>query len=364
MLRVCGITYDHTTNYGSCFQAYALQTAIEHTKVGNDEACEYELIPLSLCKDYPKKRLAGRMLMRFYHRSFAPFEKKYQKFAKCSLISNLDQLNDTTDAFVCGSDVIWNTDHNRGIPAYFLDFARKYSFSYAASFGKSSVDEKTIDQIKPYLTKLNEISVREESAAEIIRDSAGRESRVVLDPTLLLPRDEWDRFSAAKQKNKYIFVDTTHDNPEVAKLISRLCENNKLKVITAAWGPRPSALLRKGVVKIFSPEKWLQLLRNAEYVITNSFHATAFSVQFHKKFFTVVSGDKTKGINVRMNDFLTAIGLQDRLFSAVPNELDLSEIDYTEADKKIDAMRKESLDFLRENLEAAYRQKTESERQG
>ena len=75
----------------------------------------------------------------------------------------------------------------------------------------------------------------------------------------------------------------------------------------------------------------------------------------------MVNGDKEKGINVRMNDFLTTIGLPDRILSDIPSELDLSEIDYTEVDKKIDAMRRESLDFLRQNLEVAYKIKREQE---
>jgi len=103
------------------------------------------------------------------------------------------------------------------------------------------------------------------------------------------------------------------------------------------------------------------LLRDAEYVITNSFHATAFSILFHKKFFTVVQGDKDKGINIRMNDLLNDLGLQDRIFSSVPETFDLKDIDYTNVDRILEEKRAESMAFLRENLEAAYREKMELE---
>ena len=144
MLKVCGITYDHTINYGSCLQAYALQKVIDSIKVGNHDSCLYELIPLWTCKDYPKKRLKnfmGLQLLQFYHRSFAGFEKKYMRYAKCNSIATLDSFNGDTDAFVCGSDVIWNPYHNKGVSAYYLDFAKKYAFSYAASFGSTSLDD-------------------------------------------------------------------------------------------------------------------------------------------------------------------------------------------------------------------------------
>ena len=117
-----------------------------------------------------------------------------------------------------------------------------------------------------------------------------------------------------------------------------------------------------GRLQIPSPEEWLQLLRDAEYVVTNSFHATAFCIVFHKKFFTVVNGEKNKGINVRMYDFLHTIGLEGRMLNSVPDQIDLSDIDYSNTNKTIEKMREESMSFLRRNLEAAYQQKIESEK--
>lgn len=364
MLRVFGVTYDHTINYGSCLQAYALQRAIEGIRIGNDESCQYELIPLWMCKDYPKKRIknfVGLQLLKFYHRSFVSFEKKHMHYADCHSIASLPSANDQADAFVCGSDVIWNHYHNKRVSAYYLDFAEKYTFSYAASFGASNIDKAIVEKIRPYLSKLDCISVREKSSLQLIRDITGREGQVVVDPTLLLTEDDWNLIAPKQSTDGYIFVYTTHMNDKITEVINKIKEKTGLQVIVAEWDSSPSVLVKKGVFSVVSPERWLQLLHNAEYVVTNSFHATAFSVIFHKKFFTVVNGDKSKGINVRMNDFLGEIGLSDRIFSDIPEGLNLSDIDYSNVDMIIDAMRKESMDFLRSNLEAAYQQKLERE---
>ena len=364
MLHVCGITYDHTINYGSCFQAFALQEAIKSIRLSDDEKCSYSLIPLWTFKDYPKGRIKhaiGLFLLRIYHRSFVPFEKKHFKYANCKTLKRIHLLNTNADAFVCGSDVIWNQDQNKGVSAYYLDFAKKYAFAYAASFGKNNLDEAYLNSIRPYLARLNNISVREVSAKHIVQDKMGIKCSIAVDPVLLLTSEDWNRIVPSKTSNNYIFVYTTHLNKHIQMTVDAIQRVTGLKVINAAWSSSPSVLFKKGIFSILSPEKWLQLLQNAEYIVTNSFHATVFSVLFHKKFYTVVNGNKAEGINVRMNDFLTTIGLEDRIISFMPNPLELSEIDYMEVDKKLEQMRRDSLEFLRENLEVAYQEKKYSD---
>ena len=269
-------------------------------------------------------------------------------------------MNEKTDAFVCGSDVIWNPDLNCHLNAFYLDFAEKYKFSYAASFGKAEVSEQMLTTIRPFLEKLDAISVRERSGAEIVKRCVDKPVQVVSDPVLLLKREEWDSFIPAAEPSKgYIFVYITHLSSTVQSVLEELRRKTGLKIVYAANGPKQA--LKQGMLQVQKPQRWLQQLRDAEYVVTNSFHATAFSVLFHKKFFTVVNGDKAKGINIRMNDFLNSLGLGDRIHSSVPEEIDLGEVNYSGVDEKIAALREESLLFLRENLEAAYRQKKESE---
>ena len=115
-------------------------------------------------------------------------------------------------------------------------------------------------------------------------------------------------------------------------------------------------------VTALGPAEWLWFMHHAEYVVTNSFYATVFAAMYHKKFFTLVHGAKNGGINVRMNDFLNKMGLSDRILSEVPETIDTGMPDFSGADRTMEEMRKESMDYLRSNLEAAYKQKLEFEK--
>ena len=156
MLRICGITYDHTHNYGSCLQAYALKTAIENYRVAGIESCHYELIPISQFSDYrfagQKADLRGfvkrRLLYPLWENNFKAFENAHLVFADCKEKSELDALNQREDAFVCGSDVIWNPNYNNQCSAYYLDFAKKYKFTYAPSFGRTEIEQNYKEKIQ------------------------------------------------------------------------------------------------------------------------------------------------------------------------------------------------------------------------
>lgn len=365
MLHVCGITFDHTTNYGSSFQAYALQAAVEKISLSDGTKCSYQLIPIRKCEDWPVIRTWKHLLVAPFvalnRRMFVEFEQEHMHYAETHRISDFVELNSITDAFVCGSDVIWNPDLNKNIDAFYLNFATKYRFSYAASFGKSEISENTRRKVAQYLPAFNSLSVREKSGIDIIQNSIGFTAQIVCDPVFLVDRNEWEEIIRKEiSKKKYIFVYITHLSRPIERFLERLKHSTGLNIVYAANGPKQA--LKQGLFQVQTPDKWLQLLHDAQYVVTNSFHATAFSVLFHKKFFTVVNGEKSKGINVRMYDFLSTIGLTDRIFSEIPEELDLSEINYRDIDPKIEAIREKSLEFLRENLEAAYRDKLEREK--
>ena len=293
MLRVFGITYDHTVNYGSCFQAYALQNAVEGTILTDGAGCKYQLIPVRNCEDWPVqmswKRILVLPFVKLHHQRFAEFESKNINFVPIRRIQDFPILNKDSDVFVCGSDVIWNPDENKNIEAFYLNFAEKYKFSYAASFGKAEVSETTKDFIRRNLITFNSLSVRESSGVDIINSCIDYPSpiRLVCDPVVLLKSVDWEKLIISndpKVNNKYIFVYITHLSTSVQTFIKRLGQETGYKIVYAAYGPKQA--LKQGMLQVQTPEKWLQLLHDAEYVVTNSFHATVFSVLFHKKFFT------------------------------------------------------------------------------
>lgn len=363
MLRVCGITYAHSPNYGSCLQTYALQHVIESLVICGEE-CSYKVIPIQMLRDYPVSELYGRIgrianvLLAWNRLQYRSFYKKYMNYAECTTIKELHNLNNQYDAFVCGSDVIWNDRFNRHVGAYYLDFAEKYRFSYAASFGKAEFSDDYFRFAGDKINRLDAISVRELSAVQIAKRCTEKDVRVVSDPVLLVDRKEWKKIASENvPPSPYIFVYVTHINNIINNFLNKLKETTNLRVEWAFAGPKQA--IKHGMLTVHKPEEWLGLLSNAEFVVTNSFHATAFSVLFHKKFFTVVYGDKMKGINVRMNDFLNTIELDNRIFNDVPSSFDLSDFDYSCVDEKIRCMREESLSFLRQNLETAYQKKLE-----
>ena len=352
MIRVCGVTYDHTLNYGSGFQACALKKAVENLKIGQ-ENCSYDLAPLFMMRDYVRKRP-----LRWYLRrtSFAAFERPNMSYADCKLVSDLTKLNDDYDAFVCGSDVIWRTDLNRKCSAYYLDFATKYKFSYAASFGRTgeSGTPPTKSQIEA-LRRMDEISCRDAYTQNRVRELTGRDSRLVCDPVLLLHATDWEKV-AAKTKKNYMFSYCTHHFNGYDASVNKLGEQTGLSVVNAGSG---DSSLFKYVKRILlhTPQRWLRLLLDADVVVTNFFHATVFCVMFHKKYITLINGNKDEGTNLRMSEFLRAVKQEDHLFNPISGMVEIPQTDFSRSDQIIAEMRDEGLSFLKENLNKAYERK-------
>ena len=380
-MRICGVTFDHTTNYGSCFQAYALQTVIEQMQIGG-EACHYDLLPLALLPTAQiqapekhvnpmlrlKRRILGRM-DRYRRRQFAKFEDSVMHYANCHSAEALADLNGEYDAFVCGSDVIWNLSYTNSNPAYFLDFAEKYKFSYAASFGKADIHyefdgvqlpENPEDFYARCISGLDAVSVREEDAVRIASQFTDRDVQCVCDPVLLLDADAWNRTlgKAGTPGKPYIFAYNTHRKPVFEAFLEKICAQTGLRVVHVTWNSMDA--VKQRALRMPDPLSWLRLLRDAEWVVTNSFHAMAFAVIFHKKFFAVMQDGKEARTNVRIYDFLEQVGLTDRIVTSVPGDIGLSEPDFREADAAIREKRASSLAFLRNSLEAAWQRKTQA----
>lgn len=361
MLNICGVTFDHTTNYGSCLQALALKTAMEGMQIG-DGGVSYDLLPLRRSSVFTTKPQGLNQKLRFAlyqynYLSFSPFEKKYFQYAQAYDAARFGELNTKYDAFVCGSDVIWSPQFGRSIDAYSLGFAEKYAFSYAASIGNAEVDIAELKPIAGNLARLREIGVREASAAKLVSELTGRTAEVVCDPVFLLPRETWESFAAPpkKKKHPYIFVYATKITSPMIELINNLQRETGFGIVYAVWPPYTQYAFR--VLRVQPPDRWLQQLRDAEYVVTNSFHATAFSLLFHKNYVLPVEGDPRKGKNVRMYELLSEVGMADRLLAVAPKKPVLDAPDFTRSDAYIETIRADSLAFLRRNLEAAYQEK-------
>lgn len=361
MLKVCGVTYTFTSNYGSCFQAYALQTAIEQMQVFGEKP-QYMLLPIGKCPGYPKSSGGGikpflkRLVSSHTRKQFVDFENKYMKYAPVFPVDSFYKLNEMADAFVCGSDVIWNPKYNHGLGAFYLDFAKKYAFSYAASFGQAEIDTVKNKKISDLISRLDAVSVRENKGAEIAKLCTDKKVEVVVDPVLLLDSKAWNKVAdASNPEGKYIFVYSVNTTKTLKNFVKRLKQQTGLKVIYS--GGNAGAVMKLKMTQVHTPQKWLQLIRDAEYVITDSFHGVVFATLFHKTLFSIVEGRADEGFNVRMSDFLKRVGLENRIYSTVPQKIDLSGFDSARVDMLLDRMVSDSKAYLQKNLEAAYHRK-------
>jgi len=366
-MKIGIITFHRTTNYGACLQALATQTVLN--ELGN-ESFLVDYNPDSIALTYAhfslKKycafiRQPGTMLRLIasdirYARinkqlddAFEAFYKKYYKLSplRYRTYKSLKENPPQSDACITGSDQVWNPDITKGFDkAFFLDFGNPSMrrISYAASLGKERFAENEQREISLLLKPFNKISVREATGADMLQ--AGIEKKVTIcpDPTLLLNAEQWcDLFDIKRKIGEYIFVYSLYQNPNLDKVVLELQRQTDLPILRI--GNR-SVYENEKTVQIADPRCYVELIANAKYVVTNSFHGTAFSINFSKTFWCILG----KSRNARMLNLLEKVGLSSRASHSF-NSVDPSEIDYTNAQKRLDAYREVGRKFLKEGLE-------------
>ena len=249
------------------------------------------------------------------------------------------------DIYICGSDQIWNPLFKNGNdPAFYLDFAptNKTRVSYAASLAVDQIPEDDQEFMKCMITGLNAVSVREEKGVQLLSE-LGIQSIRVVDPVFLHDKEFWVSEIAKTRldclNQKYIFVYDFDKNEAIKSFAIDYARANDLKIVTAFRSDYATLL-----INIRDPNDFLALIKNAEFVISNSFHATAFSIIFEKRFAVVGREEK---VNSRMIDLLNLVGLQSRILTAAFKD---EPIDYREVQDKMGIEIKKSKSFLGESL--------------
>lgn len=231
------------------------------------------------------KRLQGRrQAFLYFNRAHVPStDSVYDPYS-------IGACGEQYDAFITGSDQVWNPDDYFG--AYFLDFvpAGKPKLSYAASVGKSALTEEQAQRIAAHLRDFTAVSVREQNAVAMVQPLTELPVEQVLDPTLLLEKEHWDAVCSGRLVEKpYLFCFFLGCDPVARKLAVRYARKHDLQVVTI---PHASSLYVRGGstwgdVRFWdaSPADFLSLVKHADCVFTDSFHACAFSAVFEKEFF-------------------------------------------------------------------------------
>lgn len=333
-----GIVTIVSLNFGNRLQNYALQRVLENLGC---TVHTFRRTRLSKGIKYWTKALVQTSLQT-KGAKFREFDKKIHFSDVVIGRDNCpDNLEQKYDYFIAGSDQIWNPyyDFVAG-KCDFLGFARKeQKISYAASFGVSEIPPERKEEYEKYLKTFKAISVRENQGAKIIEDLISRKATIVLDPTLMLDESEWkniEKNSHYCPKHAYVFVYALGDKNDRFKIkIEQLQKNYEIFDVCA--------IQKNGRELPIGPSEFLNLLRNAEIILTDSFHATAFSILYQKKFITF----NRPGLNMnsRIKSLAELIGERDRLnkYGDLDCEID---IDYKKIDTILKKERKKSIDFL------------------
>ena len=365
--KVAIISRHAVSNYGSFYQALALEKAI--LNLGYD-ACtinyininekSYRLCNIDISESRWNKNIIKKMIFYLINVPNRTIEfSKFEKFRKKALnlteefnsIEEIDKNKINADIYCTGSDQVWNeTIYNKLDKSYFLDFLddSDLRMSYAASFGKANINANNLEFIKNSLKKYKKISVREDVGVQLLKDM-GLIGQQVLDPTFLLTGDEWRKISEnykINNKNKYILIYQIHKNPDMIDYAKKYAKKYGYKLINVSV----SFLEKKKNIKLeWLPDyrKLLSLFDNAQCVITDSFHATAFSINLNTNFVTFLPKHSTS----RNQSILKLFNLQNR---RVDKDSDFSipenKIDFIEVNKILKEERDKSLEWLKNSL--------------
>lgn len=379
-LAVC---YD-TKNFGSQLQVLATVKKVE--SFGFDtEIIRYKKIitPRFICQTIPRlfnisfvksKLLAKKQVkeinkvpeiaqeVKKRNKRFETFVDKY--FTNLSPVYKgwetlVKRSAEKYDLFLCGSDQLW-LPNNLGSHFYTLEFApdNKPKIAYATSFGVSQVPWFQKKRTKKYLERFHALSTREYAGKRIIHELTGLDVPVVCDPTLLFSGKEW--LNQIPQKNiikePYMFCYFLGRNAEHRALVKEFQKLNHLKIVTCPFLDNfVTEDLEFGDIRLFDIDAYdfVNLIRNAEYVLTDSFHGSVFSILNHKKFMVFnryTSGTDSR--NSRIDSLCESLKLNERRFSG--NVADIqAEIDYEKVDANLKILRDDSIAYLERSLNEA-----------
>lgn len=358
MKKIDIITFHNAYNYGAFLQAYALQKVLKE-KENVVEFIDYE--QKKITNNYKILKIDKNNILKSCLANFFFFSKRFRRNKKFRraikqnfLLSKkyhteqeLKQNPPKADVYITGSDQVWNIGITGGLKdAYTLNFGdpRIKRISYAASMGKCIEEEK--EQYKQKLDRLNAIAVREEEAKQYLENIINKDIQVTLDPTLLIETKEWNSClkQVKKDKEQYILAYNVQKSTEFYKIVNYLAKQTNLKI----YYFDERNMYYKGDTKnvcTAGPFEFIELIKEAKYIVTTSFHATVFSILFQKKFF-VIPHTKTGG---RVTNLLKKLNVENRICENFEKFKDIDydfETKYDLVNSILEKERKKSLDYL------------------
>lgn len=371
-MKIALLSFHNTANYGAALQAYALERYL-HDKGYRCEYINYvnpmrgsvysmtSQILESLKQGNVKEAilyLVGSPMMMLRKRKFRLFYDKNLVQTKQIYKSSGEAvaLNKEYDAFIVGSDQVWNPHNNGRDTAFLLDFVEdgKKKISYASSFGVSSLDDEIRGGYAQCLNRIDRLSVREQFGQRLVEELTGRKAEVVLDPVFLLRKEDWMQFIPLKKPSaKYVFSYTNRANQFASFIQTTKYSLNG--IIHYKLGRNTSIqdfISRKVRVKYsMSPAQFVGTIYHAELVVSASFHCIALAILLNKPFVAILTNNKGK--DERILNLLRQLGLESRILtSEMTSQAVNAPIDYDAVNKTLAVMRESSTHFLIEAIES------------
>lgn len=363
-MKIGILTFHRAINYGAVLQCYALYqtlskwghdvevidyrpTSIEKYRMffrkkdllrqrGLKKKLKYLLSCLSLIKS--KKTIADK---------FDCFLMKNMSFS--NVVKNSEDIPQDYDIIIFGSDQIWSPEHCEGLDKiYYGQFAKGHArfYTYAVSIGRLElIKEENAINFQKYIQVFDKISVREIHVQDFLRNRFGKKSDVVCDPALLMREEDIYPILNQSKEDNYVLLFNFVGGVEAVNFTTHIAEQLNARVIElkAVISPfRKKRYMRTNL----SPGDFLSYIRNARCVVTDSFHATIFSIIMHKDFYTLLRHNN----NDRSKTILSYLGLADRQIDK-RNSVSFSSVSYAGVDEKIEKLRQYSISFLINNID-------------
>ena len=367
-MKAALISFHNAYNYGACLQAYALQEAVRELAVDceyidymNAERTARYSMSARLRRDLKKKNLKGAVkdvlgtpFILIRRRQFDRFYKKYLHKTPETFHSaaELAGLENRYDKFISGSDQIWNAEHNGQDAAFMLGFVhdRHKKVSYASSFGMDTIPSELRSWYAEHLKGIGYLSTREQAGVNIIQNLLGRHAHLVLDPVFLLDASVWRRLipnTKIGEHYTFYYLNAPFNLSDIERVTGYQDQSRRI----LSTSVKPQDFIKRGqkITVSMGPEEFLQSIDQADLVVTTSFHCLAFALLFHKKFVAILSGDA--GRDERLLNLIKITGLEKRIFTPQMTKEDVDQpIDYLEVEKRLDAFRNYSANYLKAAL--------------
>ena len=353
-MKVSIITLHAVYNYGTQLQAFATQEKfmqffdeVEFIDYKRPDTYGIGLIK-TFTKGNPLKTIAILPTILYWKKVFGRFQTKYLNLSQKKYYSDESFKNfcEDSDAYFVGSDQVWNCGWNRGvIPPLYLNFIhKKPKYSYSSSFGRNKIDYSEINYTKNYIDQFKYITVREESGVNILKQQYNYNNVfTILDPTLAMPASFWRKYTKVPKINgDYILIYNLNRSKDFDEYVDKIAK--KLNIKKYRFCTRFDQIFRTGIPLVIPDVlDFVSYIDHAKYVITDSFHATAFAVNLNTPPICIYP----EQYSTRLDEFLELVDLKEQHVVDFSNFKVLeNHIDFSKANSILDNERKKVDRFL------------------